>query len=113
MNGENIATRNLVAQLNLGDAYKLSVNGPSVREVYSTPADLITILLPNIYLVASLLLFVYIFVAGFKMVMNPDSKKAKEDGKKSLMYALGGFILLLSVFWIMQIISTITGLEIL
>lgn len=110
-----LTRENLVAQLNLGEAYKLrpEEDAPSVAEVYSTPADLINALLPNIYVFAGILLFVFIFAAGLKMVMNPDDKKAAEDGKKAFFYAIGGFILLIASFWIMQIIGVLTGIDVL
>lgn len=107
------ATDTLITQVNLGEAYKLRVNGPAVAEVYSTPADLINAILPNIYVFAGILLFIFIFAAGFKMVMNPDDKKAVEDGKKAFFYAIGGFILLIASFWIMQIVGVLTGVNVL
>ena len=106
-------TPTLLAQIDLGESYKLRVDGPAVAEVYNTPADLISALLPNIYVFAGVLLFVFIFAAGFKMVLNPDNKKATEDGKKSLVYAIGGFILLIASYWIMQIIGALTGVDVL
>lgn len=105
-------SRNLVAQVNLGESYLLRPDGPAVASVYDSPATLINILLPNIYVLAGLLLFIFIFAAGFRIVMNPDNKKAAEDGKKAFFYAIGGFILLLASFWIMQIITALTGVEI-
>lgn len=106
-------TDSLIAQINLGEAYKLRVDGPPVAEVYGTPADLINALLPNIYVFAGILLFVFIFAAGFKMVMNPSDKKSAEEGKKAFFYAIGGFILLIASFWIMQIIGVLTGVDVL
>lgn len=85
----------------------------TVAETYQNPAALINTLLPNIYVAAGLLLFVFVLGAGFRIVMNPDDKKAAEAGKKSIGYAIGGFILLIAVYWIVQIIEIVTGVNIL
>lgn len=104
----------LLAQLNLGDAYKLNLeDGRSVRDVFSTPADLINLLLPNLFIIGGVLLFFFTIGAGFQMVMHPDDKKAKEEGSKKLGYAIGGFILLFISYWLMQIIDRSLGLNLL
>ncbi len=105
--------RQLLAQVNIGEAYRLRPDGPAVADVYDSPASLINALLPNLYVIAGILLFVFIFAAGFRIIMNPDNKKNMEEGRKAIVYALGGFILLIAAFWIMQIIAAITGIEVL
>lgn len=102
-----------LAQLNLGEAYKLNPEGDAVKDVFATPADLINVLLPNIFIFAGILLFFFTVGAGFQMIANPDDKKAQEEGKKKLGYAIGGFVLLFSSYWIMQILQTVLGLELL
>lgn len=101
--------------LDLGDAYKLTpeTGSPTVASTFSTPADLINTILPNIYILAGVLLLFFFIGAGWKMIMNPQSSKSAEEGKKSLGYAVGGFILLIAVYWIVQIIQVVTGAEIL
>lgn len=99
---------------NIGDKFLLDPTaGKTVESVYGTPADLINTILPNIYVAAGVILFVFVLGAGFSIVMNPDDKKAAESGKKSIGYAIGGFILLIAVYWIVQIIQVVTGVNIL
>ncbi|MCD8484390.1 hypothetical protein LRY60_02120 [Candidatus Woesebacteria bacterium] len=83
-------TRTLVAQVNLGESYLLRPDGPSVASVYDSPATLINILLPNVYVLAGVLLFIFIFAAGFRMVMNPDNKKAPKKARKPFSTPLAG-----------------------
>jgi uncharacterized membrane protein len=104
--------RTLIAEVNLKQAFTLTPGGEPVGEVYQTPADLINVILPNLFVVAGLLLFIYIFVAGFKFVTS-DNKTSKEQGAKSLKYAITGFLLLFASYWIAQIIEYYTGVPIL
>lgn len=103
----------VLVSLKLDEAYLLNPEGQTVAEVYKDPASLINILLPNIFTFAGLLLFLFIVGAGLKIVMNPDNKKSTEEGKKALTYAVGGFLLLFAVYWIVQILEYVTGVVIL
>lgn len=103
-----------LAQLNLGEAFKLDpAKGTNVKDVFATPADLINLLLPNAFIFAGLLLFFFTVGAGFQMIAGSGDKKAQEEGKKKLGYAIGGFVLLFASYWIMQIIELVLGLELL
>jgi hypothetical protein len=106
-------SRTLLAQVNLLEEYQLTPGGTPVAEVYGQPANLLNLIVPLLFLVAGIALFIFIFMAGFGMVMNPDNKKSTEDGKKKLGYAIAGFILLFASYWIIQIIEQITGVPIL
>lgn len=98
--------------LELEKAYLLDGQTP-VADRFSSPAQLINVLIPNVFAIASFMLFLFIVGAGFKMVMNPDSKKGTEDSKKAISYALGGFLLLFASYWIVQLIQYVTGTTIL
>jgi hypothetical protein len=98
----------------LGDAYLLdAANGTTVANTFATPADLINTIMPNIFVFAGILLFVFVVVAGFRMVSNPDDKKQAEEGKKAITFAITGFAVLLGAYWIVQVIEIVTGADIL
>lgn len=105
--------RNLLAQVNLEEAYKISPGGKSVASVYGAPADLINVILPNIFVLVGVVLLIYIFIAGFRMVSQPGNKGATDSARKSLTYAVTGFLLLFASYWIMQIVEFYTGVSIL
>lgn len=108
------AAQNEGSSFNLGDAYLLDPSKETtVAETYASPASLINTILPNIFVFAGVLLFIFVVAAGFRMVLNPDDKKNAEEGKKAITYAIGGFAVLLSAYWIVQIIEIITGVAIL
>ena len=96
--------------LNLGDCLKLN-SGQTVSDVYKTPADLINVIVPNLFVVAGVLLFLMIVYAGFKFSMSGGSK-GKEDSKDIIKSALIGFMVMFSAYWIIQIIQVVTGVTI-
>ena len=98
--------------LELQDAYLLDGQTP-VADRFGSPAQIINVLMPNIFAIASLFVFLIIVGAGFKRVMNPDNKKSTEEGKKALTYGIGGFLLLFASYWIVQLIQYVTGTTIL
>lgn len=98
----------------LGDAYLLdAASGTTVADTFGTPASLINVILPNIFVFAGILLFIFVVVAGMRMVLSPDDKKNAEEGKKAITFAVTGFAVILGAYWIVQIIEILTGVDIL
>lgn len=99
--------------INLIDCFILNPEtGSQVAATYDTPAKVINIVVTNIFLLAGIILFFMILLAGFKFTMSPQ-KKGKEDAK-GIAEAVGiGFLIMFSAFWIVKIIEIITGTEIL
>ncbi|HLD91826.1 MAG TPA: hypothetical protein VI795_00355 [Patescibacteria group bacterium] len=56
-------------------------------------------------------LFILIFTSGFKYLTSGGDPKALEAAKKTLTYAIGGFVLFIFSYLILKIIGTITGVE--
>lgn len=106
-------SQKLLAQVDLLEEYTLTPGGTPVAEVYGQPTSLLNTIVPILFIVAGVTLVLFIFAAGFGMVMNPDNKKNVEEGKKKLGFAIGGFILLFASYWIIQIIEQVTGVPIL
>jgi len=82
---------------------------------FKSVGEIISNLLQNVYVIAGLLLFILLIVGGFSFIMgageeNPE--KAKK-GKQAITAALIGFAVIFCSYWIIKIIQTITGLEIL
>ena len=98
----------------LGDAYLLdAASGTTVADTFGTPASLINVIMPKIFVFAGILLFIFVVVAGMRMVLSPDDKKNAEQGKKAITFAVTGFAVLLGAYWIVQIIEILTGVDIL
>jgi len=89
----------------LGDCLKLS-DDTKVSETYTTPAFLVNLLVRNLFVVAGIILFFMILLAGFKFIAG--GKKGLDDAKQIMTAALIGFLLMFSAYWIVQIVKLIT-----
>ncbi|MDQ3008384.1 MAG: hypothetical protein M3Q81_02195 [bacterium] len=96
--------------INLGDCLKLA-DGQSVSAVYNNPAVLVNLLVTNIFIIAGVVLFFMIMLAGFKFISG--STKGMEEAKQILTTAGIGFVLMFVAFWIVQIIEIVIGQQIL
>jgi FtsH-binding integral membrane protein len=93
--------------------------GVNLEETFNPPfssiGELISTLLPNVYILAGIILLV-LFVAGGFGIISSAGKGEKEgmaQGKKLVTASLIGFIIVIGSYWVVQIISTITGISIL
>ena len=96
-------------EINLGDCLKLSDN-TKVSTVYDNPAFLVNLLVSNLFVVAGIIFFLFLIVAGFKFITG--GQKGAEDAKNIITTALLGFIIMFAAYWIIQIIALLTGVVI-
>lgn len=94
-------------------AYALDLNDPNVwpfAQKFGTFADIISKLLPTILLVAAFIFFILVIVAGFTFLSSAGSSDAhaKEKWREILTYGAIGLIIILSAYWVMQIINAVT-----
>ena len=75
---------------------------------------LVTNFISNALIVAGLILLVYIIVAGIGLISSAgsDNPESMEKGKKAVTSALLGFIVVFCAYWIVQLISKLTGIDI-
>ncbi len=107
--GKLLAASSGDPNINLSD-YLILKSGKKVSEVYSTPADMINLVVSNTFVIAGFLLFIFIIAAGFKIISS-DSKGIQE-GQTIITGVLTGFIIMFAAFWIIQILELITGVNI-
>jgi len=82
---------------------------------YLTLGSFVSNILPNIYVVAGLILF-FLMIGGGLMFMVSGSQQNPEGaakGKQAITAALIGFLIIFASYWIIEIIQVITGIEIL
>jgi len=74
----------------------------------------ITNFLNNALIIAGLILLVYMIVAGIGIMSSAGSgnEEKMEKGKKALTSAVIGFIVVFAAYWIVQLISKVTGVDI-
>ena len=97
-------------EINLAEYLTLS-DGSRVDETFSTPADMVNIIVRVVFLIAGVILFIMIIVAGFNMITGAN-KQDLEKSKKTISGAALGFIAMFAAYWIMQLLSMITGANI-
>jgi len=78
-------------------------------------SNLVSIILSNAMIIAGILMFVLILVGGFGIIMSAgsDNPEGAAKGKKAITAAVIGFIIIFASYWIIKIIETLTGLQIL
>jgi len=55
--------------------------------------------------------FVMMIVGAFKYLLSGGNAKGVDDGKKTMTYAIGGLVVALSAFFILNIIADFTGVD--
>jgi hypothetical protein len=78
-------------------------------------ADLVSVILSNAMVVAGIILLLLLIFGGISMIMGAgqDNPEAAAKGKQAATSAVIGFIIIFAAYWIIQIIETVTGLNIL
>lgn len=94
--------------VDLGCMLKLS-DGTAVKDVYTTPAFLVNLLVSNLMVIGAFILFLLILYAGFLFISG--GSKGKESAKSMIQAGLAGFVLMFVAYWIVQIIQAVTGIE--
>jgi hypothetical protein len=103
----------LVPTGNIGREFKLG--GRSIVYVFPTLGSLISTILPNVYILAGLILFVLLLFGGFSFIMGAGGGNPEQAnrGKQAIVAAVVGFGLIFASYWIVQIIQAVTGIDIL
>lgn len=94
---------------NLGDCLKLE-DGRTVASVFDQPADMVSLIVRVLFVVAGVLLFLSIFWSGFKIIRG--GTKGKDEAKTIITTAFTGFLVMFVAYWIVRIIEFITGTDI-
>jgi len=100
-----------MAAINLGD--NLLFQGDSASTTYTSVNTLFNNILPNVYIVAGLIIFVMIVVGGFTIIANGGNQDKVAEGGKIITSAIIGFVVLFASYWIIQLIQVLTGIQIL
>ncbi len=96
-------------ELNLGDTLCLSNDTP-VSAIYTNPAFLVNLLVVNLFTVAGIIIFLLIFLAGFKFISQ--GTKGKEEAKGIVTAAIVGLLIMFSAYWVLQIVKALTGVDV-
>lgn len=105
-------SHNLIAQVPIGDT---PLGNGAKLDSYSSLSQIIGPLLKNSLTLAGIIFLALIIFGGIGMIASAgsgDQKKA-EQSQKTITSAIIGFIVVFSAYFIIQIITVLTGVEIL
>lgn len=95
------------------------MGGVNIKSVFSpagsfeTFGDLVSVIVKNAFVVAGIISFVLLIFGGFTVIVGSGDPKKAEQGQKAITGAVTGLLIVLGSFWIIQILSRITGLPLL
>jgi hypothetical protein len=90
-------------------------NGSNIGTKYTSVAPLLSSLLKNSLTLASIILLALILFGGFSLITSAGASDPKKAGQaqKTITSALIGFAIVFCAYFIIQIISYVTGVDIL
>lgn len=95
----------------LKDVFLLN-NNDTVADVFGTPAQLINTIVPNVFVIAGLIMFFLLIFGGFSIIAAGGDPKSVEKGTKEVTGAVIGFLIIIASYWIVQIVEIVTGIKI-
>jgi hypothetical protein len=103
-----------LAKVSIGEKFLLKP-GKGIENVaaYETLGGFVSVILPNVYIIAGVVLFGLLLFGGFGIIMGAgqDDPEKVQKGQKALTMAIIGFLIIFASYWIIQIIETVTGLQ--
>jgi hypothetical protein len=91
---------------------QLFINHPGAAKLAGSTGSLISGLLINIFVIAGVVFFGLILFGGFKMILGAGQSSSPQDAvkaKAALTYGVIGFLLVISSYFILQIIAVVLG----
>ena len=95
--------------LDLGSTLKLS-DGTPVKDIYQTPADLVNLIVPNMFVLGGIIIFGMLILAGYKYIIN--TSKGAQEAYEIFKNAVIGFVVMFAAYWVVQVIKLVTGADI-
>lgn len=115
-----LARLKLMLVVNIGEEFWLKEPFPGVspgiasNPAYQSLGGFISKILPNIYVIAGVIFFIFLVVGGLTVIMGAgkgESETTKKGGG-AIASALIGFLIIFASWWIIQLVETLTGVKI-
>jgi hypothetical protein len=113
----NQMNRDILA-FDIGDVFLIKRGsgnqGIGSKGQFSSVGELVSTVLPNVYIVAGIILLFFLIFGGLAVILGAGkgNKEQVEKGKKVLTGTLIGFLVVFASFWIIQILEILTGIKI-
>jgi len=89
--------------------YTIDSGFPELKSL--TISSLVTKAFPYIFAIAGVGLLLMIIAAGFSLMTSAGDAKKMESGKNRLTYAIVGFLVIFTAFWVVQLFGMAFGIE--
>ena len=102
-----------LTQINFGQLYREMSQGRAgfIFSENLTLGQIISSLVPYLFVIAGLLLLLYLIFGGFGLLTSRGDPKAVAAAKERITFAIIGFVVVFASYWIVQIVGQILGLE--
>lgn len=99
----------LAQELNLNQIQSEGL--PGLKPELSSIGGIVTAALPYIFFIAGIALLFYFIIAGYGLMFSGGDPKAMASAKSKMTYAIIGFTIVFTAFWIVQIVGRFLGLQ--
>ena len=102
-----------IAQIDFGQLYS-DLNQGSSDFIFSenlTLGQIVSSLVPYLFVIAGLLLLLYLIFGGFSLLTSRGDPKAVASARERITFALIGFVIVFVSYWIVQIVGQILGIQ--
>lgn len=99
----------LLADVDIGEVWQLS--GQNGKGGFTSLSGIISFVFPKILIIGGIVFFIMIVFAGLGMISGAggDDPHSQEQAKNFLTFSIVGLLIMFGSFWILQIISKVTG----
>jgi hypothetical protein len=84
-----------------------TITGPTG---FANIGDLISTLIPYFFFFAGTAMLLMLIAGGFSLITGGSDPKKLESGKQKITYAIAGFFIVFSAYWVVQIAAKMFGL---
>jgi Zn-dependent protease with chaperone function len=99
--------------VDIGEAFKISGDtGIGQPDDYSSIGSFISKIIPNVYVVAGIILFALVLGGGFAILTSSGNPDQQNKGGNAVTAALVGFLIIFASYWLVQIVEHLTGVKI-
>jgi len=93
----------------VGDKTQIYTINSGFTGLPTTISAIVTKAFPFIFALAGVGLLLMIIAAGFTLMTSAGDAKKMEDGKNKLTFAIVGFLVIFTAFWVVQLLGTMFG----
>lgn len=102
--------KNYLAQIDFNALRGVFPSGSLPAKENLSIGDIISALLPYLFVLAGLGLLVYLILGGFQLMASGGDPKAVDSAKGKITGAVIGFLIIFIAYWLVQILQVIFGL---